>query len=66
MARELIEYSEKVVGIVRRRKHNVQEVEEVEEVLCFEETAPLHAGTWTGTEWTYLHTEYPQIGRAHV
>ena len=37
LARELIEYSEKVVGTVRGRKHDVQEVEEV---LCFEETAP--------------------------
>ena len=57
LARELKEYSDKVVGTVRRRK---QDVQEVEEVLCFEETAPLHAETWTGTEWTYLHTEYPQ------
>ena len=57
LARELIEYSEKGVGTVRRRK---QDVQEVEEVLCYEETAPLHAGTWTGTEWTYLYTEYPQ------
>ena len=42
LARELIEYSEKVVGTVRRRK---QDVQEVEEVLCYEETAPQHAGT---------------------
>ena len=34
--------SEKVVGTVRRRK---QDVQEVEEVLCYEETAPQHAGT---------------------
>ena len=57
LARELIEYSEKVVGTLRRRK---QDVQEVEEVLCFEETASLHARTWTGIEWIYLHTEYPQ------
>jgi Transposase IS4 len=57
LARELIEYSEKDERTVRRRK---QDVQEVEEVLCYEETAPLHARTWTGTEWTYLHTEYPQ------
>ena len=57
LARELIEYSEKVVGTAGRKKHDVQEVEGV---LCFEKVAPLHAGTWTGTEWTYLHTEYPQ------
>jgi hypothetical protein len=57
LARKLIEYSEKVVGTIRRRK---QDVQEVEEVLCYEEIAPQHAGTWTGTEWTYLNTEYPQ------
>jgi hypothetical protein len=57
LARDLIEYSEKDVGTVRRRR---QDVHEVEEVLCYEEIAPLHAGTLTCTEWTYLHTEYPQ------
>ena len=56
-ARELIVYSEEVVGTVRRRK---QEVQEVEEVLWYEEAAQMHARTWRGTEWTYLHTEYPQ------
>jgi hypothetical protein len=45
------------VGTVRRR---TQDVQEVEEVHCYEETAPQYAGTWTDTEWTYLHTEYPQ------
>jgi hypothetical protein len=57
LARELIEYSEKGVGAVRGRK---QDEQKVEEVLCYEEAASLHAGTWTGSEWTYLHTEYPQ------
>jgi hypothetical protein len=57
LARELIEYSEKGVETVRRRK---QDEQEVEVVLYYEETAPLHAGTWTGTEWTHLHTEHPQ------
>jgi hypothetical protein len=57
LARDLIEYSEKGVESVRRRK---QDVQEVEEVLYYEETAPLHIRTWTGKEWTHLHTEYPQ------
>ena len=57
LARDLIENSKKGVGTVRRRK---QDVQEVEEVLCYEETAPLNARTQTGTEWTHLHTEYPQ------
>ena len=57
LARELIEYSEKFVETVRRRK---QDKQEVEEVLFHEETGPLHSRTWTGAEWTYLHTEYPQ------
>ena len=57
LARELIENSEKDVGTARRRR---QDEQEVEEVFCYEETAPLHAGTWTGTEWTYFHTKYPQ------
>ena len=57
LARELKEYSDKVVGTVRRRK---QDVQEVEEVLCYEETAALHARILTGTECTYLHTKYPQ------
>jgi hypothetical protein len=34
LARELIEYSEKGVGAVRRRK---QDLQEVEEVLCYQE-----------------------------
>ena len=34
LARKLVEYSEKVVGTVRRRK---QDVQEVDEVLCYEE-----------------------------
>jgi hypothetical protein len=57
LAKELIDYSSRQL-LMGRNRRVVRDTRIPSR--CGEETAPLHAGAWTGSEWEYRQTPYPQ------
>ncbi|KAI2500665.1 Transposase IS4 [Fragilaria crotonensis] len=57
LAKELMEFSFVVnTGTRKRTRRSMEPVASV----CGVETAPVYAGNWTGTQWQFLSTKYPQ------